>query len=180
MTSPEVGFPDGGAGKVEDKAKWGGQMLNVANKIPGLRSKCYCCDSRWHPLPKCPLKSTPTSHSAASCPSSREVIRPPDSSVSVRSPSHVQERGSSPRWDLWGNCEQSFSASLELGGRSSVMDAASVVAPDTGAAAYSVRHKWMGRAVTYPACTRFEFGDGRPDEVRSCAVIPVGVVGGGG
>ena len=67
------------------------------------------------------------------------------------------------------------------------MGADSVLVLDNGAAANSVRYKWLGRrsniwgiprAETHPACARFEFGDGPLGDVRCVADIPAGVVGG--
>ena len=85
--------------------------------------------------------------------------------------------------------EQSFSATMEVGGQISAPQSESAVVLDTGAAANLVCYNWLDnhnlflglqglvKAVPYPSNARFEFGDGRIGEVKHVADIKVGIAG---
>ena len=85
--------------------------------------------------------------------------------------------------------ENSFPATLELGGRFATAQSESAVALDTGATANLVCYKWpetrnsfsgkrgFAKAAPYPSSARFKFGDGRVGVVGHAADIKVGIAG---
>ena len=167
----------------------GGQILNVTNKTAGLQKKCYLREIECHSLLKSPLENTSRSHPTSLSPCPRTDSRPPYSSISMESAVRAQAGKPPSRDDLGSDCEHSFSATLDLGGRFTVADSGSAAVLGAGAAANLVCPKWLARhggiserwsvprAETHPKCARLTSGDGRLGRVRRAAEIPSGITG---
>ena len=84
----------------------------------GIRKQRFRCGGEYHLLPKGSLKDTRRGDPEPRPPASRRGYRPPYPSISMESPTHVQERGFPSNEDLGSNCEQPPSATLDLGGQS--------------------------------------------------------------
>ena len=88
-----------------------------------------------------------------------------------------------------GNCEQSFSTTLEAGSQLVCAKGNSVVILDTGATANLASFRWLARrnsipgemgprrVATYPAQARFTFAGSRMGDVRFAADIAAGIAG---
>ena len=63
----------------------------------------------------------------------------------MESPVHVREEGSPSREDVGGDCEEPFSATLDLVGQLTVTDADSVGVLDNDATANLVGFSWLER-----------------------------------
>ena len=135
------------------------------------------------------MGDAPRSASAPNPPSSRKVPRQPYPSLSAQSTVSVQDDGSPAETAPKSNCEQSFSAPLDLGGQFLRIDAAFVAVLNASAAPNLARFRWVGhhneysereenpRVTAYAACARYKFGDGRLGEVRRAADISAGIAG---
>ena len=104
----------------------------------------------------------------------------------------TQEEGLPSQEDNEEICERTLSATRDLSGQFTQMNAKSAAVRGTGVQANlvcfkrsgyhnSVLKKWRSAlAQPYFARARFKFGDGRPGEVRYAAGSPVGIAGGPG
>ena len=97
-------------------------------------------------------------------------------------PVTAQNSGQLARDGEGGNCEESFSTTLDVGGLFVPAESDSVFGLDAGATAnlvcfrYLERHdrilqrKGFPRVSSYPASARFKFGDGRLGEVLHAGI----------
>ena len=143
----------------------------------------------YHFLPERPLRDVPRSEFDPGSPGTRKVRRPSRGSIPMETPPVAQGPGQSARDGGDSVREQAFSTTLDLGARFLFEGTNSLVAFGARAAADLVcfrplarrprvlECKGFARVSAYPACARFEGGDGRLDEVRHAANIPVGNAG---
>ena len=103
-------------------------------------------------------------------------------------PVTAQNSGQLERYGEGGNCGESFSTTLDMGGLFVLAESDGVFVLDAGVTANLVcfrylenrdrilQRKGFPRVSRYPASARFKFGDGRQGEVLHAADIPAGIV----
>ena len=136
--------------------------------------------------PKCPWKDTPGGDRGPA-PLERVKARMPTySSISISTPVLDQKAERLKIEETESDCEQSLSATLDMGGLFLVSKDESVVVLDTGATANLVcfqhHNRLLGRSglqrvSTYPSKARSRFGGGRLGEESHAADIPAGIAG---
>ena len=175
--------------KKAKKSRGGGQTLNGFNRRAGVRNRRLTRNSTYHFAPSCHPTGKSGKGSVLSPVAGNRPLRPPYSTISTESPVRLQNDGSFANRENVGKCEQSFSATLGLGGRILCMGEDGMVVLETGSAANPARFRWLGyrnsqlgkqglpRAPACPACVCFEFGDGRLGQVRRGADVTFGTAG---
>ena len=113
----------------------GNQVVTGSNEHTGLRNGSYWRESEYRLPPECPLESTPRGDSVSPSPPRREGSPRRYSSISMASPALAQAGNSPSRGGSESNCEQVFSATLDLGGQFIVADDNTVMILNAGAAA---------------------------------------------
>ena len=127
---------EGDRGKSGNNGTSDGRILNGLNRRAGERNRRLTCHCEYHSAPQRPQRYS-WEETKFILSVLEEAFAPMDSPISVQNDRYQGEL------DQKGNCEQSCSATLDLGGQFVCVRKASVVVLDTGAAANLFRLKWI-------------------------------------
>ena len=157
-----------------------GQTLHGPSRRMGQRERRNRRDIEYHLAPKRPWRDTARGDRGPAPQERDEARRPSYSSISTDTPVSAQTRS---------DCEQAFSAALDMVGLIMVSKGDSVVVSDARATPNMACFRWLEhhhrllersgpqKASTNRSDARSRFGDGLPGEVRHAACIPAGVAG---
>ena len=135
---------DGAPERSGDKVKGGGQTLDGFNRRTGQRNWRYRCDSEYHLAQEYPWYDTP-GRVRRPTPQEREKARKPYySTISTDPPVSFQKVEHLNGEETKSECEQPFSAKLDVGGLFMVSEEDSVAELDTGVKANSVCFRRLG------------------------------------
>ena len=165
----------------------GGQTSNGFDRLTGRRKRCYRRDGENLVARERPRMDTPGGDRSPT-PQERDKAREPSYfSIAMGAPAPAQKVEHLNSEDARSECEQSFSATFDVGGPFLVSEEDSVAVLDTGATGNLVCFRWLERHNRLPvqhgceqvsAClstARFRSWGGRLREVRHATDTPAGV-----
>ena len=139
--------------------------------------------------PNCPRMDTPRGDRSPTPQERDKARRPAYSSIAMDALAPAQKVEHQNSEGARSECEQSFSATVDVGGLFLVSQEDSVAMLDTAATANMACFRWLEhhnrlpeehgfqKVSTFPSTARFRSWGGRLREVRRAADIPAGVVG---